>query len=174
MPIEPNESPKPVERMMSAEEREAMHSLNCGPFCIVCKILSSHDICERELHEAQARLEVLCEPGTPIAIVNGMFDLAQEKCGHDPTSSRHALVTIEEWVDQSRAALLAIRLASRGTPGQIGSDSAGDCNLSDCHCSNHLARQALASWPFSPGAQATIAELRRHRAKVNMSIHEAL
>lgn len=43
-------------------------------------------------------------------------------------------------------ALTFIALGSRGVPDQLGCDKDGDCTLSDCTCSNHIARAALAQY----------------------------
>ncbi len=50
-----------------------------------------------------ARLRYLLEPGTAPAIVEGMFDLAEKECGHNPASFRHALTTIREWIETQKA-----------------------------------------------------------------------
>lgn len=63
-----------------------------------------------ELTALQAKIDAI-EPGTPEAIVQGVFDLAERECGHNPVSARHGLTTIEEWIASAKAQLAQMRAA---------------------------------------------------------------
>lgn len=57
---------------------------------------------EQAVAELRDRLEVLTEPGTPIAIVNAMFDYAIAECGHQRHGVRHAFTTIQQTIQRER------------------------------------------------------------------------
>ena len=64
--------------------------------------LNAHDSSEQTIRELRDRLEVLTEPGTPVAIVSAMFDFAIAECGHPKYSARHAMTTIRQTVQRER------------------------------------------------------------------------
>ena len=47
----------------------------------------------------------LVESGSPTAMLNWMFNFAEERCGHNPFSARHAMSTIEDYIDTLEAEL---------------------------------------------------------------------
>ena len=83
---------------------------------------AAHDSSEQTIRELRDRLEVLTEPGTPIAVVSAMFDFAIAECGHPKYSARHAMTTIRQTIqrerelsDQLAAALKSFRDSDKGT-----------------------------------------------------------
>lgn len=68
------------------------------------QLRSTVEALEARLQAAEGKLAHLCEPGTPEAVVNSMFDEA-EKRGQSPVSSKHALSFLLEKMDRTEAKL---------------------------------------------------------------------
>jgi len=66
---------------------------------------AAHDSNEQTIRELQDRLEILTEPGTPIAIISAMFDYAIAECGHQKHGFRHAFSTIIRTIKELREQL---------------------------------------------------------------------
>jgi len=61
---------------------------------------------KEELAAAQAELRgIRDDAGTPLAISDGLWKFAREECGHNPSSARHALSTVIDWVQQAKVKL---------------------------------------------------------------------
>lgn len=83
----------------------------------IAVLTAERDRLAAELRELREGLQ----PGTPEAIMDGLFDFAERECGHNPVSARHALSTMIEWVaaskaerDQLHAALKAVEWMMAG------------------------------------------------------------
>ena len=73
--------------------------------CALALIRRVEDLKE-ELAAAQAELRgIRDDAGTPLAISDGLWKFAQEECGHNPSSARHALSTVIDWVQQAKVKL---------------------------------------------------------------------
>jgi hypothetical protein len=83
-----------------------------------CEMLTLLEMVERDHHykmetrRLEAELSELRKheaAGTPVAIVDALFDFAERECGHNSASSRHALTTVEKWVKDAKAELSELR-----------------------------------------------------------------
>ncbi len=69
---------------------------------------------EAELEAARAALAMPCPrdddgPGTPLHIMNQLFEFAERECGHSPVSSKHALTAVIEAFAGLRAEVSLLR-----------------------------------------------------------------
>lgn len=103
---------------------------------------------QREAALIAAHDEAVQEWCDNLGFIEDMEDLVSPKeagrgsIGSSLESGIRELITER---NRLREALERIVLASRDVPDQLGSDRNGDCSLSDCTCSNHIAREALAA-----------------------------
>lgn len=89
--------------------------------CLACTAIAE----DQDLRAKLAKHED--GPGTPLGIMNGIFEYAERECGHKPHSAKHAFTTIIEYINDLRAKLEAAQESLKTKCGLSGMEEGYFC-----------------------------------------------